>query len=208
MHWNNRSILDGFIDEKNNMYQLNDEYDMRKSICEKLFDTYKMEDFKWSNQSYTSIAYSLFKQMDGYLPESTYNVNIRKMLDDIYPHALQWCTTGDIDEDAINIVVFKSYPNILLNNTQPIPVYSIHDVIEPFGCKSDLNKCGEFYIDEVILNNYGTDLKIEAVFYSSNLVSYLVDELNMSTTNVKYKITTKKNSRTRYFQRVHQIHFR
>lgn len=31
--------LDGFINHRNNMFILNDDHDMRKAICEKLFDT-------------------------------------------------------------------------------------------------------------------------------------------------------------------------
>ena len=192
LHWNNNGMLDGFIDHKKNMYLLNEEYDIRKSICDKLFDTYKTHYFKWTNQSFTSIGLALFRQMCGYLPESTYNVNRREMLDDFYPRALQWCTTGNIPDDIVSIDISKSYPNILLNNTSPIPVYSIHDVIEPFNCKSDLRQCGEFYINETILNNYGSPLQIEAGFYSSNLISYLVDTLNMPLSQIKYKIVTKK----------------
>ena len=79
-----------------------------------------------------------------------------------------------------------------MNNNHEIPIYTIHDVIEPFNCKTDLRKCGEFYIDETILFNYGNPIKIEAGFYSSNLVSYLIDVLHMSTSQIKYKITTKK----------------
>lgn len=114
------------------------------------------------------------------------------MLDDFYPRALQWCTTDDIPDDVVNIDICKSYPNIILNNTQPIPVYTIHDVIEPFNCRNDLKLCGEFYIDETVLNNYGTPIILEAGFYSGNLISYLVDDLNMSPKKIKCKIVTKK----------------
>jgi len=192
LHWNNNGILDGFIDHKKNMYLLNEEYNTRKTICDKLFNIYKMREFKWTNQSYTSIAASLFKQLNGYIAESSYNVNTRQMLDDFYPRALQWCTTDDIPDDVVSIDIAKCYPSILLNNTQPIPLYTIHDVIEPFQCKSELNLCGEFYINETVLNNYGNPIKIEAGFYSSNLISYLVDELNMPVSQIKYKIVTKK----------------
>ena len=81
-------MLDGFIDHKKNMYLLNEEYDIRKSICDKLFDTYKTHYFKWTNQSFTSIGLALFRQMCGYLPESTYNVNRREMLDDFLPQSI------------------------------------------------------------------------------------------------------------------------
>ena len=71
LHWNNNGILDGFIDHKKNMYLMNEEYDMRKTICDKLYNTFKTHDFKWTNQSYTSISISLFKQLNGYIPESS-----------------------------------------------------------------------------------------------------------------------------------------
>ena len=175
------------------MYLLNEESDdTRKTICDKLFNTFKTHDFKWTNQSYTSISTSLFKQLNGYIPESSYNVNTRQMLDEYYPKALQWCTTDDIPEDVISIDIAKCYPSILLNNIHEIPIYNIHDVVEPFNHKSDLKLCGEFYIDETVLENYSNPIKIEAGFYSSNLVSYLVNTLHMPLGQIKYKIVTKK----------------
>ena len=98
----------------------------------------------------------------------------------------------DIPDDVVSIDIAKCYPSILLNNNHEIPLYSIHDVVEPFNCKSDLRNCGEFYIDETVLENYSNPIKIEAGFYSSNLISYLVDELNMPLRQIKYKIITKR----------------
>ena len=49
LHWNNRGVLDGFVDHRKNMYLLNEEFDTRKTICDKLFDRYKTHDFKWCN---------------------------------------------------------------------------------------------------------------------------------------------------------------
>lgn len=87
LNWNIRGVLDGFLDHNNNMYVLNDEYETRKSICKSLYDKYLIDDFVWSNQSYTAIATSLFKQMCGFLPESHYNTKAREVLDDYYPRA-------------------------------------------------------------------------------------------------------------------------
>lgn len=108
------------------------------------------------------MATSLFKQMCGHLPESLYNVNARQ--------TLKWCTTDDIPDDEVSIDICRSYLNILINNTQPIPLYSIHDVNEPFKCENDLRQRDEFYIDETVLDNYELPLIIEAGFYSSNLI--------------------------------------
>ena len=138
LHWNNVGILDGFIDQNKNMYLLNDNYKERESICKKLFKKYKTQDFIWTNQSFTSISSALFRQICGYLPESTYNTMTRQILHDYYPRALQWCTEEEIPEDVVSIDISKSYPSILINNDSPIPVYSIHDTIEPFNSKHDL----------------------------------------------------------------------
>ena len=132
LHFNNNGALDGFIGHKNNMYVLNDKYETRKSIYDKLYEKYKIYDLRWSNQSYTLLAIALFKHMCGYLPESHYNTVTRQALDDYYPRALRWCSTGKQPLDLVSIDITKCYPSILINNTTPIPVYTIHDIIEPF----------------------------------------------------------------------------
>ena len=114
-------------------------------------------------------------------------------LDDNYPRALQWCSTEEQPIDLVNIDISKCYPSILLNNNTQIPVYmyTVHDQIEQFSSRYDLDKCGEFYIDETITENYGVPLKIEAGFYGTDLVWYLLIDLYMPTANIKYKIVTK-----------------
>ena len=92
------------------------------------------------------------------------------MLDDYYPKALQWCTMDDIPEDIVSIDICKCYPSILLHNEQPIPVFSIHNTVEPFESVNDLKQCGFIYVDETIINHYSSPIKIEAGFYTSNLV--------------------------------------
>lgn len=79
------------------------ETNTRKSICDKLFEIYKTEDLKWTNQWYTSVSLALFKQQCGYIPESSYDINAQEMLGDYYLWALQWCSTNDIPGDVINI---------------------------------------------------------------------------------------------------------
>lgn len=102
-------------------------------------------------------------------PESKYNTKTREMLiitqdDDYYPRALQLCSTEEKPDNLVNIDISKCYPSILLNNTHPIPVYTIHDIIEPFSCRND----------ETVIESFGYPVKTEAGFYSSNLIWYLV----------------------------------
>ena len=42
LHYDNNGRLDGFMDHKNNMYVLNNEYENRKSICERLYKSMKL----------------------------------------------------------------------------------------------------------------------------------------------------------------------
>lgn len=79
--WNNNSKLDGFIDHRNNMFLLNDDYEMRKNVYVKLYNIYHTEDFKWKNQTITKLTSSLFKIQNGYLPESSYNSKVHDELD-------------------------------------------------------------------------------------------------------------------------------
>ena len=58
-------------------------------------------------------------------------------------------------------------------------------------CKTEIIT-GEFYINEYIIKNYSLDIKIEAGFYSTQLILYLIEYLNMPLTQIKYKIVTKK----------------
>ena len=199
LHFNNNGQLDGFLDHKNNMYVENNDYETRKKICDKLFNIYYVDDFMWANQSYTALANSLFIIMIGYLPESSYNNKTRKILDDYYPKAIQWCSFEDQPENLVNIDICKQFPSILVQNGITIPVYNIHDCIEKFEGKQEmdndiglycpeLNNNGEFYINEYTIKYFGVPLKIEAGFYHISLIDFLVYELKMPISNIKYKL--------------------
>lgn len=72
-------------------------------------------------------------------------------------------------------------------------VYSIDDTITPFTHVSQLGLCEEFYIDETEIKVFSSaTIKIEAVFYSGDLLQYLVEAFHVTSRNIKWKITTKR----------------
>ena len=76
------------------------------------------------------------------------------------------------------------------NTESPIPLYTIHDIIEPFN---GVFGVGEYYIDEyVIAKRLGKGIKIEAGFYSKQLVQALIKKFKMPTFNVKWYIQARK----------------
>ena len=172
-----------------------------KPFVTHLFERYQTDDFIWSNQSFTKMATSLFHQISGKLQESTYNVHTRQILDDFSPRALQWCSPDKIPKDLVNIDICKCYPSILLNNEYGIPVYNIHDTIVPFKGKEELDKSGEFYLDETVVYISGAPIKFEAGFYSSHLIRFLVKVLEMPCSCIKYQITTKRTHAPGTFKR-------
>ena len=190
LHYDNNGRLDGFMDHKNNMYVLNNEYENRKSICERLYKIYKSYDFIWCNQSYTSLVTSLFKHMRGYLPDSQYNIKTRESIVDFYPRALQWWATDPVPENLTSLDISKCYPSIRIDNDQPIPLYTQHDIDEPF--KGEF-KVGEYYIDEYVIDNsLAKGMKIEADLYSKQLVQTLVTKFKMPKSNIKWCVQARK----------------
>ena len=120
MHFNNNGKLNGFLDHKNNMYVENNEYEIRKQICEQIQQTHNIHDFNWANQSWTSLTNSLFKTMVGDLLESSYNNKTREILDRYYPIALQCCSFDGKPEGLVNIDICKQFPSILILNSKTI----------------------------------------------------------------------------------------
>ena len=88
-----------------------------------------------------------------------------------------------------------------INNAE-VPIYSTHNVVEPLGCKSDVTQCEEFYVDEYILPNYNDPIKIEAGLYSRELVSYLINNLNMPSSRIlQLRATYTNHIETTYIYR-------
>ena len=72
----------------------------------------------------------------GYLPESSYNSRVREILDNFEQKALYYCDAEYFDEEEKpykHFDICKSYPNVLIKNSCPVPVYSIHNKIEEFN---------------------------------------------------------------------------
>ena len=66
--------------------------------------------------------------------------------------------------------ICKCYPSNLINNKQPIPLYTIHDTIKPFSEHDLTYNYGEYYIDEYVFDRWAKGIKIEAGVYGKRLV--------------------------------------
>lgn len=67
-------------------------------------------------------------------------------------------------DNLVSLDISKCYPSILIDKKTPIAVYTIHDVIESFTHRSQLNYYGEFYIDEYVIQRFGANIKTKPGF--------------------------------------------
>ena len=191
-HFANNGQLDSIIDHRGNMYVENNDYETGKSICDQMREIYNVHDFQWSNQGWTSLPNSMFKMMNGYIPESSYNNKTRYLLDRFYPRAIQWCSLEKKSRNLVNIDICKQFPSILINNSTIIPIYTIHDAVEQFGGNpSELNNNGEFYINKFTIHKFGQHIPIESAFCHVSLIKYLVDKFDMPLSQIKYKLVAR-----------------
>ena len=90
----------------------------------------------------------------------------------------------------MSLDISKCYPSILIDYESPIPLYTIHDIIQPFD---GVLRIGEYYIDEYVIDKrLGKGIKIEAGFYSEPLVRALITNFKMPISNVKWYIQARK----------------
>ena len=54
---------------KEEHFPINNNYDTRKAICDKLHKIYRNQDFDWCNQSFKAMASAPYRQQAGYLPD-------------------------------------------------------------------------------------------------------------------------------------------
>ena len=195
-HYDGRNQIDGSITpDLKNMVTVNNDYDLRKNICDQLFEKYPVDAFEFNNQRLTTMAVNLFKQLYGHTPKSNYNRYVTTIIDDYYPKALQHTfhkefdpeeTTDEVYE-TVALDIAKDYPSVLLTNKHDIPLYSIHNTITEFDGSL---KNGEYYINETYWKNYKTanndPIKIEAEFYGRNLIDDLLKHKFITLQDIKY----------------------
>ena len=95
---------------------------------------------------------NIFNQFNINIEKSIYNIQTQKIIYDYYPNALvgfKLIKQNQKYPKLMHLDISKSYPNCLINNSYQIPIYNIHNTIEPFNNISELNQTGEFYIDVI-----------------------------------------------------------
>ena len=110
------------------------DYSKRKEICAKLNEIYGVVNFNFENDHYSSIGMKMFKLLNGEIPKSYYNNEVRGLIDNYY---IEPCHFGSDNYSElyknykykIGGDCPKSYSNGIYNNFKgvKIPVLSVFD---------------------------------------------------------------------------------
>ena len=208
-YYDGRNQRDGFITpDLKNMVFVNNDHEIRKNICDQLFEKYPDDAFKFNNQGLTLTAVNLFKQPFGRIPKSNYNRYVTTIIDDYYPKALQHTfqkelvnSDSDKSEELIALDIAKDYPSVLVTNERDFPLYNIHNTISEFDGEL---KTGEYYINETYINKYRTlnndPIIIDAGFYGRNLIDNLLKQKFIKLTDIKYQLVADRSIKHEAFK--------
>ena len=111
-HWHNPTQYRKFVTHGNNCSDVTLVYICKDHHCFPITDEKLKHDFKWSNQSYTSIASSLYKHMCVYIPERTGGhfacSCVHPLNDNSWAHQIWWRQIGNSRKVSVLLKAISS----------------------------------------------------------------------------------------------------
>ena len=185
--WNGEFQMTAFVHPVTGQVLLDGpDLDMRRSICESLFKEYPNDHFVFRNQSFASIAKDLCTTMVGAWKKSNYNQVTNNVLNSFAPSPIVQTLRVMDDEDIANLRGVdrtKFYSYVLAHNKANIPIYCIHDKIQPYDGQDLV--IGEYYVEDIVLPH---GFKLKSAFYSYSLVNQLLEWGYIDVYQIKYFI--------------------
>ena len=157
-------------------------YEERKELCDMLFNKMEgVENFRFKNQSITTIGNSLLEQLVGEIKKSHYNTKTQEIIDDYTPYPMiQRIDEISSDFGVECIDVKRSYTNVMLNNKYDYPIYTPADSFEKFDGKRI--SCGEYLVEDFEIFN----IKFKKAVWNANFINYLIANKFLSKNKIKY----------------------
>lgn len=164
------------------------DFDERKKVCDKLYEKYPIEQFKFRNQTFTEMIKVLLNVKVGLIQKNRYNSRAKMVMHKFGPKALIQ-TVIDLNEKSENFITkidlvdrTKAYSSFLYNNKERFPIYSIHDDIKVFN-GTDKITIGEYYIDPIKLKS---GIVIGGCFLMYFTILKLIKKGIIKRTDIKY----------------------
>lgn len=159
-------ILKAFEHPNGHIIQSVDEYNLKLLVCNQLYQTIKIDEFRFHNQSWANIAKTLYQIKFNNLKQST----LSSQLSDIYksypvgPYIKQITIDTSFDKNTHKgFDICKSYTDVILNNKDNYAIFTSFDQVKS---TFELKEYAEW--DEWIINWVTGEYYINKRFYLAN----------------------------------------
>ena len=188
--------------EKEQIFVAGRDWDERKAICDEYYAKHRVADFKFINQSWGKISRTMFDHLYGSIPPSQYGLEYQEILKAYPMTPYRMCYEKD-NKAYKSIDIRRCYSSILLGNSEPYPIFSPFDSVEPVTITSAADiKPGEYYIQtywnhpirgeqESETFTLSTDIVLSRGFYPSSFVKYVLENNYIKPSNIKYGIVAR-----------------
>lgn len=141
---------------KSIVFVAGDEWDARKAICDKFFIETRFVDFEFRNQSWGQISRTIFDYKFGRFEKSHYSSDLMTIFEQYPVSAYRTCENKDV-VGFKSVDIRRCYTSILMENTEPWPVYGPFDGVKPVLIKSSADiKPGEYFINRSFYMGLGS----------------------------------------------------
>lgn len=151
------------------------DYHLRERVCKKFYELHPLNCFEFKNQSFNTLASSLFEVIHGKINKSCHIKEDQQIIDEYHTSPLIETLVEDFqfNENCKGFDIKKSYANAMINMDCDYPIFSICDSFEKYTGQ-DI-EIGEYVLDECVIEQLG-GIKIHKQVYGYNLVSFLLSK--------------------------------
>lgn len=175
------------------------DFEERKQALNLINKDFNDDKFLFVNQSWASIGNSIFNQIVGTLPSSTYSQRARHICDSNFARPLSFQCYDEIHQnddvvidnhdDILTGDIRKCYSSVLLYNEERIPIFSFTDSFQPYTHPIDI---GYYLVANTPLNKIKTptgNLTLPGGVYSSYLINELLERKYIDGSTIKEAMT-------------------
>lgn len=173
------------------------EHDVRKAVCQDMFQEINCENFKFKNQTWTELGKSYFQARYGELKPSTYGGDLMDLYGKYKIAPYTAVINKRYNENILRTFdLRRDYTGILMNNDVDYNVFSAFDYLVPFD--GSLTP-GEYILDRTPEMADGT-IKVTCPLLPYVLVKYLLEIRSISMADIKYVIRPTEILPANHFQ--------
>lgn len=164
------------------------DYSIRKEICDNLYDTYKVESFKFKNQSFQQIAKSWFEFLHGKVEKSCQIPDDEKLIDKYSTKPLintfmAESAYGQIEDRGAYDVV-KCYSNGMIDMKYDYPRFTTCDTFVKYNGEEIV--VGEYLIGAFSINQLG-NVFIPQQIVGQNFIHFVLERGYMDKDNILFQ---------------------